>query len=172
MTSVRVCPGCGQQNSAVDVFCRKCMMDISTVAPSVMDEVIPASEPQAQPQCSQSEGVTKVVNTQTTSQTVDMCSLELVSDPNVMLHLQDGQTIGRGDQADIRVVNVPDVDAISRVHAKFFTRNGQWYIQYLGKTNFIKVDGQIYGDTNTEVALYEGSIVVLSLTPFTFHIVD
>lgn len=169
MTAVRVCPGCGEQNAAHLVFCTKCMMDISTVAPAVQSdpEAVTVDQP-AQPH----SDATTMVNPNPAPPGTAVCSLELVSDSNVMFHVRDGQVVGRGEKADVRITNVPDVDAISRLHARFFCRNGQWYAQYLGSTNFMKVDGQTYTDKDTEVAVYDGSIVVFSLTPFTFRVVD
>lgn len=152
MTLVRKC-SCGEVNSELLVICAKCSADISFIPPTPDNAGNTGAPPPPDPG-------------------VAMCSLELVSDPNVTFHVRDGQVVGRGEKADVRLTQVPDVDAISRLHARFFCKNGQWYVQYLGSTNFLKVDGQTYTDADTEVAVYDGSIVVFSLTPFTFRLVD
>ncbi len=170
MTAVRICPDCGQQNAAHLVFCTKCQMDISTVPPEVPEVTEQTITTPAPPQ--KTSDATSVVKPCGQKSDGAVCSLELVSDSNVVFNVQDGQVVGRGDKADVRITGVPDIDAISRLHAKFFCKNGQWYVQHMGSTNFIKVDGQTYTDHDSEVAVYEGSIVVLSLTPFTFRVVD
>ena len=65
---------------------------------------------------------------------------------------------------------VPDLDlspdrGVSRRHARFFQRQGAWYVQHIGRVNFIIVDGQ-RRDDDRPVPIREGSIINLALTPF------
>ena len=73
--------------------------------------------------------------------------------------------MGRTENADIILRGVPKLDWISGIHAKFLRRGTQWYVQHLAKTNFIRVDGDQFRG-HEEVALYDNSILVLSLTAF------
>jgi pSer/pThr/pTyr-binding forkhead associated (FHA) protein len=79
--------------------------------------------------------------------------------------VKEGQTVGRTKKADIMLQGVPKLDWISGIHARVFRQGEQWYIQHLGETNFIKVDGEMYKGRE-EVAFYDGSIVIFSLTAF------
>lgn len=93
------------------------------------------------------------------------CTLILMNDPTIRFTVRSGQCVGRTEASDVVLRNVPDVDAISSRHALFTERKGQWYVQHAGRTNFVQVDGSLYrGDE--EAAIYEGSVVVLSLTAF------
>lgn len=94
-----------------------------------------------------------------------MLVLELLDDPTVRFAVTEGQTVGRTEKADIILSGVPKLDWISGAHAKFLRRGDQWYVQHIAQTNFIRVDGEQYTGQQ-EVALYDGSILVLSLTAF------
>ena len=91
--------------------------------------------------------------------------LELLDDPSVRFAVAEGQTVGRTEKADIMLRGVPKLDWISGAHAKFLRRGEQWYVQHIAQTNFIRVDGEQY-QGQQEVAIYDGSILVLSLTAF------
>ena len=95
--------------------------------------------------------------------------LELVDDASMRFPVADGQTVGRTPKADVVLSGVPKLDWISGAHARLFRRGAQWYVQHIAQTNFIKVDGETYKGTE-EVALYDGSILVLSLTAFRVRI--
>lgn len=91
--------------------------------------------------------------------------LELLDDPSVRFAVEEGQTVGRTEKADILLRGVPNLDWISGAHARFLRRGTQWYVQHIAQTNFIRVDGDQYRGQE-EVAVYDGSILVLSLTAF------
>lgn len=95
--------------------------------------------------------------------------LELVERPELRFTVADGQTVGasRDEQrrADVTLTGAPNLDYISSVHARFFLRGEQWFVQHSGSTNFIKVDGTKF-EKREEVPLHHGSVLVLSKTPF------
>lgn len=147
-TYVKYCPLCGAENPRQQAFCLQCFDgDLSTVP----------VEPR---RCGESS---------TDATATACCVLELLDDPQVRFSVAEKQTIGRTDKADVVLCGVPKLDWISGAHARFFRRGEQWYVQHIGSTNFIKVDGQMY-QGNEEVALYDGSVLVLSLTPFRVHL--
>ena len=95
----------------------------------------------------------------------DICRLELLDNAEIAFDVKAGQTVGRGIEADVIVADVPHAGYISRVHARFSRRGEQWFAQYVGQGNFIVVDGETSED-DSEIALHDGSVLVLSLTSF------
>jgi hypothetical protein len=95
--------------------------------------------------------------------------LELVEQPELRFTIKESQSVGSSRDpsrsADVTLSGAPNLDYISSVHARFFRRGAQWYVQHLGATNFIKVDGTRF-DKREEVPLHEGAVLVLSKTPF------
>ena len=106
-----------------------------------------------------------IATVRATNATPNVLELELVENPNVRFKVRSGQSVGRAAKADVVLLGVPDLAFISRAHARFQSRRGQWYVQYIAEGNFIKVDNVEYSD-DSEIAIYENSIVVLSLTSF------
>ena len=92
-------------------------------------------------------------------------AIELLDDPSFRFTIRAGQTVGRTEKADIILAGVPKLDWISGAHARFLRRGEQWYIQHIGATNFIKVDGEMFQGPQ-EVPIHDGSILLLSLTSF------
>ncbi|HHW26679.1 MAG TPA: FHA domain-containing protein [Firmicutes bacterium] len=135
-TLVKYCPVCGAENPRYAAYCASCGdADLSTV---------PAEKPRKQ---------------------AASLVLESLKDPSISFTVLDGQTVGRGDSADVVLTGVPDLDAISRKHAVFEKQGAQWFVRHVGGTNFIKVDGVIH--TGQEpVEIHDGSIVALTLTEF------
>ncbi|HEX2950855.1 MAG TPA: FHA domain-containing protein [Armatimonadota bacterium] len=143
---VKYCPLCGAENPRQQAFCLQCLDgDLSTVPvePRRTEVPVQTDEP--------------------------ICVLELVENPAVRFSVRDGQTVGRTEKADIVLRDVPKLDWISGEHAKFTRQGERWYVQHVGKTNFIKVDGEKF-EGPEEVAIYDGSILVLSLTGFRISI--
>lgn len=101
--------------------------------------------------------------------TPDVCILELLENAAMRFTVLDGQTIGRNHKADVPLAGVPNADYISGCHARLFRDGGQWLITHVGSTNFIKVDGEMYRGQE-EVPVYDGSVVVLSLTTFRINL--
>lgn len=148
---VKYCPLCGVENSPRQAFCRKCGDgDLSSVPIELRREIADAAAEQAAPH---------------DAATAAYCVLASIDDPMVRFIVRDGQTVGRTESADVVLAGVPKVEWISGVHAKFSRRGKQWYVRHMGQTNFIKVDGEKYTGRE-DVALQEGSIVMLSLTAF------
>ncbi|MDQ7793703.1 MAG: FHA domain-containing protein [bacterium] len=146
---VKYCPLCGAENSRLAPFCAGCGdADLSTVPVEPVRAPAPAAD----------GGETRRVE-------VDTCVLELLADPRVSFAVRAGQTVGRTGRSDIVLVGVPDLDCISAVHARFLKRGDQWYVQHLGQTNFIQVDGETYKGSE-EVAIYPDSVLALSLSTF------
>lgn len=151
---VKYCPLCGAENPRRQAFCLECLDgDLSTVPvePRRDATAFAPAEPQAAPAAPAALATTLI--------------LESVDNPSVRFAIRENQTVGRTDKADIILRDVPKLEWISGAHARFLRRGDQWYVQHIAHTNFIKVDGETYhGDE--EVAVYHGSIVVLSLTSF------
>lgn len=162
---VKYCPLCGSENPERASICQSCYKGDLTrtrrerpraeAAPEACVEsdagVVPeaASGGQAAP-----------------ARTVpDRCRLELVQDPTLCFEVCDGQTAGRTDKADVVLADVPQAEYIHGSHVRLFRRGAQWYAQYTGGFNFIRVDNVEYRG-NEEVAIHDGSVLVLSLTPF------
>jgi len=164
VTFVKYCPLCGTENPRYQAFCTKCQDgDLSTVpgeplrqAKAKGKQPVPATTETVQPD---------KPDTYQIADTLAACTLELVDNPAIRFTVREDQTVGRASKADVVLAGVPKLDWISGVHARFIYRNEQWFVQHMGQTNFIKVDGEIYKGKE-EVALYHGSILVLSLTPF------
>ena len=164
---VKYCPLCGAENPRQQAFCLSCFDgDLSTVpveprrqqaAKPRRETPSPAADIPAMPLEPAPQPAQAPVS--------DVLRLELVDDPAIRFSIRDGQTVGRTDKSSIVLCGVPKLDWISSAHAKFFRRNTQWYVQHIAETNFIKVDGETF-QGHEEVAIYDGSIVVLSLTAF------
>lgn len=153
-TLVKYCPACGEENSPLESFCANCDFDLLTVP----------TEPRRTP----TEGA-PVVDAQIVIAPVevktDVCRLELLDNSAVAFEIKAGQTVGRGVESDVILADVPHAGYISRLHARFSRRGEQWFAQYLGQGNFIVVDGETCED-DSEIALHDGSVLVLSLTSF------
>ena len=151
---VKYCPLCGAENPRQQAFCLKCLDgDLSTVP---VEPRRAAKAPPATPVTEERPDTRKVATA---------CMLELVENPSIRFTVRENQTVGRTAKADVVLANVPKAEWISGAHARFLRRDEQWYIQHIGHTNFVKVDGETYNGQE-EVAIYHGSIVVLSLTTF------
>ena len=164
---VKYCPLCGAENPRQQAFCLSCLDgDLSTVSVEPRRKSPP---PVTVPPAANAPAAASAVSAETeepdTKKVTDACVLELVDDPSVRFTVRENETVGRTDKADVALRGVPKLDWISSAHAKFLRRNEQWYVQHVGQTNFIKVDGETYTGQE-EVAIYHGSIIVLSLTAF------
>lgn len=145
---VKYCPICGAENPRQQAFCRQCADgDLSTIPAEVQREM------------------TANVSLPHTAG----CVMELVDDPSFNFTVREGQTVGRTHKADVILAGVPNFDWISGAHARFTRRGEQWYVQHIAQTNFIKVDGEMFKGQE-EVAIFDGSILVLSLTAFRVRI--
>ncbi|HEY3377691.1 MAG TPA: FHA domain-containing protein [Armatimonadota bacterium] len=150
ITFVKYCPLCGAENPRQQAFCLRCLDGELATVP-------------VEPRRTSSSQHTATSSTATAA--TPRCVLELLDAPNTRFALMPGQTIGRTEKADVVLCGIPDLDWISGAHAKLLRRGEQWYIQHIGSTNYIKVDGETYRG-HEEVAIYPDSIVLLSLTAF------
>ena len=159
---VKYCPLCGAENSRQQPFCQACQDgDLSTVA--VEPRRMP--EPPAAAETAASAVATTATPEEAEQRHTPMLELELLDDPSIRFTVTEGQTVGRTEKADIALRGVPKLDWISGAHAQFLRRGEQWYVQHIAQTNFIRVHGEQYHGQQ-EVAIYDGSILVLSLTAF------
>ncbi len=147
---VKYCPLCGAENPHQAAFCARCLDgDLTTVPAEVRREAPPELAVVPEP----------------AAPAPARCTLVLIEDPGVTFRVAEGQTVGRTRKADVLLAGVPKLEWISGAHARFFRRGPQWFVQHIAVTNFIKVDGDTFrGDE--EVALHDGSVLVLSLTAF------
>ena len=168
MRFVKCCPLCGQDNLPIASFCEKCDADLMNVSVE-MRETAPTDGPRANEaldlakapaQTQEDEGITE-----TATRRDAVLKLELVANPALCFEVRPGQSVGRSTRADVTISGVPDVEYISREHARFSQRGVQCYVQYIDEGNSIFVDS-VESSDDGEMALHDGSILVLSLTPF------
>ncbi|MEI7831789.1 MAG: FHA domain-containing protein [bacterium] len=165
---MKYCPLCGAENPRQQAFCTSCLDGDLSTTPVEPRRKQPAAKVAAAVVVP--EGIPVMVTPEKPADTRQVgspqcCILETIDNANLRFTVIDGQTVGRTDAADVALHDVPKLDWISGVHVRLFRRNEQWYAQHMGGTNFIKVDGEMYSG-HEEVAIYDGSILVLSLTPF------
>jgi pSer/pThr/pTyr-binding forkhead associated (FHA) protein len=152
-------------NSLQEAFCRHCFdCDLTAVVPEPLKKDTEMPDEHAEASVASVDDTEKTPTSRIMSEQV--CVLNLLENPLIRFIIHDGQTAGRTEQADVILRDVPDLHCISGIHAKFFRRKEQWYVQHLGHTNFIKVDGEVFNSTEEEIPIQEGTILVLSLTPF------
>ena len=156
----KFCPVCGEANGNFQPLCSSCRADLTMV----------------RPEFAQDDDLSNVINEnfldnviqvdENTPFTTGGLNLQLVSDPEIVYSICHNQTIGRSNEADI-VLNesTPELAYISRRHARFIQRKGQWYVVHEGTTNFISVDGIEHTD-DAQIAIYENSVLVFSKTAF------
>jgi hypothetical protein len=142
-TATQVCPSCGATNPAGEAFCSNCgvsLLNAPTAAPA--PSAAPVVEVPAQP-----------VPQQPAQQPAAPAALQarlIVEADNQEFDLsgKDNIMIGREDA----VSNIyPDIDltphggeegGVSRMHARIFVENAQYYIEDLNSTNFTYVNRQ------------------------------
>lgn len=173
---VKYCPDCQMQNPAVASFCSQCDWDLLNVPAQTRRDLVDGAQDEAaavEPEPSHTataqsgtpERDENDVPTKRAVAAAGICTLELLENPSQTFTIRPGQTVGRTNKADVVLAGVPNLEYISRVHARFLRRGEQWFVQYIAEGNFIKVDGEEYTEDD-EVALHDGSILVLSLTGF------
>jgi len=156
---VRYCPQCEAENVKKASVCLKCGFDLSTV------RAVFRRTQQEVPTAQQIDEPAREGDNVGTRRVDSVCILESLDDPALRFGILDGLTVGRTCASDVVLTGTHDLDCISSRHARFFRRADQWYVQHVGTTNFIKVDGVKYrGDD--EVAIYNNYIVFLALTGF------
>lgn len=163
MTPVKICPNCGHHSAPSESFCPSCDFDLLTVPAQLLQPDSPDSSAQNTPEVE--NGVAPQTGTISSPFARDVCRLESLENPDLAFEVREGQSVGRGVESDILLSGVPHLPYISRAHARFSRRGAQWFVQYIAQGNFIKVDGEEIHD-DTLVALYNGSILTLSLSSF------
>lgn len=176
---VKYCPVCNAQNPAVASFCSECDWDLLNVPAETRRDLVSAAPEEGEAVTAQAETWQPEPAVPSAPETEDdlptkraasgACILEVLENPALAFTIRPGQTVGRAAKADVVLVGVPNLEYISRTHARFLHRGEQWFVQYVAEGNFIKVDGEEF-TSDDEVALYDGSIVVLSLTSFRIKI--
>ncbi len=166
---VKLCPLCGKENEIYQVFCINCGDgDLSQVAiESVADnaaayivdinEIKKNSNPPSPD--TQKDDITAKVEEE------KKIMLESVEDPTLQFTVKENQSVGRNDKADVIVAKAAKSEWISGKHALFTCRREKWYIQHVGKTNYIIVDNEKFCE-DEEVPIYNDSIIALSLSLF------
>ena len=160
-TLVKTCPACGEENSPLESFCTNCDFDLLTV-PAEPRRIDNGADDAAT--ATEGDDKTQIIVAPVAAKT-DVCRLELLDNSDVFFEIKAGQSVGRGVESDVILAEVPHAGYISRLHARFSRRGAQWFVQYLAQGNFIVVDGETYED-DSEIALHDGSVLVLSLTSF------
>ncbi|HOF86837.1 MAG TPA: FHA domain-containing protein [Armatimonadota bacterium] len=159
---VKYCPLCGAENPRQAAFCVSCADgDLTTVPVEPKRDARAAMAEPSVPDGEEDPETLKVGKRRDAA----ACALELVENPEIHFTVLDGQTVGRNHKADVALVGVPNLDYISGCHARLWRDGAQWLVTHLGSTNFIKVDGEMYKGQE-EVPIYDGSVLVLSLTTF------
>ncbi len=160
---VKYCPLCGKENDIYQAFCGKCGDgDLSSVSVEVVNasnivaeeiaiEIAPSAEPEVNNTAKVNEA-RKIV-------------IESIDDPTMQFIVQENQSVGRNNKAEVIVSKVAKSEWISGRHALFTRRGEKWYIQHVGKTNYIIVDNEKFSE-DEEVPIYNDSIIALSLSLF------
>jgi endogenous inhibitor of DNA gyrase (YacG/DUF329 family) len=164
---VKKCPLCGKENEIYQVFCSSCGDgDLSQVAIESIDcnavplvAVITEEKDNVSDAPKPKEDITAKVGE------VKKITLISVDDPTIEFTVKENQTIGRNEKADVIVAKVAKSEWISGKHALFTRRGQKWYIQHVGKTNYIIVDNEKFSE-DEEVPIYNDSIIALSLSLF------
>lgn len=121
---VKVCPKCGKHNDEFAEYCAFCPTPLERVAVTVIDQPVTAAA-SVQPRC---------------EETVRMApQLVCEANPAITFELHDLDIIGRMGALD--ATPLPRSAEISRIHAQFLLKNGQWFIKRLKDTNGTKVNG-------------------------------
>jgi pSer/pThr/pTyr-binding forkhead associated (FHA) protein len=149
----KTCPSCGEENASSAADCSRCGADILAEPVEQRSVDKPSIEAPSVPPLRSGE------------KSADALRLESLANPGAVFAVRDGQTVGRSEQADVVIEDVPELDSISRVMAKFTREGDQWYVQHLATTNFISVDGEEY-EGDDEVALHDGAVLGLALCQF------
>lgn len=176
---VKYCPLCGAANDPTEPFCAACHDgELMAIAPQPLRLDSAAASPAATTADAaidwEAEPGTAAAPDPDTmhvdGEAAAACViLELVGNPALCFNVADGQTIGASRDAnrsaDVTLTGVPELEYISSVHARLFLRAEQWYVQHIGSTNFLRVDGMKY-EKREEVPLHDGTVLVLSKTAF------
>lgn len=157
---VRTCPACGVPQESNLMVCGSCGSTDIALAP----EKLASQEPE-NPIRACAEG-TRRVSVPSSNSIV----LELLENPAIGFEVSDGQVVGRTAEADVVITGVPDSDAISRRMAKFRKRGEQWFVEHLGTTNYLMVDGHEVKDQGFEYPIANGSQIAMPLTTFIIRV--
>lgn len=151
---VRVCPVCGTENPPSASDCESCQADI-------LGEPLDSR--------SNSPIATSAAAPAPPEPTGPLIILEAIQNPALKWKVGEGQSVGRSSEADVVLKDAPDVDFVSRKMAVFSRRGDQWFVQHVGTTNYITVDGDRY-ESDDDIAIHDGSILGLALSQFMIRI--
>jgi len=147
-TRYKVCPACRTENAPNAADCEKCGNDILAEPVERRASEAPPVETAPRPDLSRPH-----------------ITLESLAVAGRTFTVYEGQTVGRSDQSDVTIEDIPDLDSISRRMAKFHRRGDQWFVQHIANTNYIAVDGEQY-EEDDDIAIHDGSVLGLALCSF------
>lgn len=159
---MRKCEQCGTLVAAGESFCPDCGMSLGEV--------------EGQPDTSTpDDGYTGTASP--FGGAAQLILLQGASETSYIFPLSGRIVVGRRDpskgQVDIDMSSVPDADYISRRHAEFFERDGQWYVVDLGSTNGTELYPRGGNPTrlsvNVETPINDGDEIVLGRPRFVFR---
>ncbi len=152
----KVCPSCGAENSPNAADCSQCGFDI--LMERVERRTLAESETTRE-----TDAISQVTHVSTSGKPYIV--LESLADSKRSFIVYENQTIGRADISDVVIEGIPEVDSVSRKMAQIGRHGTSWYIQHLGQTNYIVVDGEEY-ESDDEVTIREGTVLGLALCQF------
>lgn len=129
MNMYRLCPNCGWKNPPDELFCVQCMVDISDVP--IVDQKSPDNSI-VQDTAEKEEKIELSLETTVES------SFLVLRGPGFELRVSNGAIVGRLKRGK---EFLGEYTTVSRQHARFFKRDGQWYVEDLNSTNGTYVNG-------------------------------
>jgi pSer/pThr/pTyr-binding forkhead associated (FHA) protein len=89
------------------------------------------------------------------------------SSPDFIVEIKDGYVVGR--EGDIDITSLPRSEYISRKHATFIHRGGNWFLRAESLTNSTRINFERL-DPGKEQALKDNDLIVLADTTFIFKL--
>lgn len=150
MKGYKICPSCREKNPVDEMMCINCMADISNI-PIVDEELSKINETP--------EDSSKIETSQEASNT-DMTVVEVpkitLRGKNFIIEVFSGDIVGRHEKGK---EYIGEYKTVSRKHAKFFKQAGSWYVEDLGSTNGVYVNGR---RINSPEVIKKGDRIFLS----------
>jgi len=91
--------------------------------------------------------------------------LECISEPDVILQVKAGDTIGR--EGDVDLTQLKDAEYMSRKHARFQFKHGKWFVENLSTKSFTYVNGKQV-DPNAQQQIEPGDRLTFGIIRCTF----
>lgn len=154
----KICPRCGMVSDKRQTACPGCKESLLLVEP---EDVEPGVEP--------AEGAGErlpVFEQRWPTARPPGPWLHCSSQPEFVFLVKDGSTIGR--RGSINVCPLADSKFIGRVHARFRSSNGRWYLKNLSRNSFTCVNGREVG-VDSEQPVVDGDHITVGTTCFVFR---